>query len=173
MTLHEEPPSPSQRKRLFEDALASYEYRFAQREDAPALAFLFEKACIDSGFPSRGIRYSVPKATRWIERVLFDHSCPHLVAVHEDVIIGSMSYALDDTFCEEPVGVMHMLYVEPEHRHTAVARVLVALCVDAAKGEGAIAFHAPIAAEVREGSLVNLFAKGGFAPIGVIMGRSL
>ena len=175
MTLQEPTPSRSQppRKQLVLDALDLYRYRFASADDAPALAFLFEEAFNDSGFPSRGIRYSVPKAGDWLTRVLANRSCPHLVAVHDDEIVGAISYALDETFCVDPVAVMHMLYIRPAHRRSAVGRVLVGLCVDAARDEGAVAFHAPIAAEVRERSLVNLFAHGGFEPIGTIMGRSL
>ena len=98
---------------------------------------------------------------------------PHLVALKDGKIVGAMSYYLDDTFCETPVALMHMLYIKPAYRDFALGRTLVGLLVDAAKNDGAVAFHAPIAAQVREHSLVNLFAHGGFEPIGTIMGRAL
>ena len=56
----------------------------------------------------------------------------------------------------------------------AIAMVLVALVVDMAAKDGACAFHAPIASEMRAAqSLVNLFKHEGFAPVGCIMGRRL
>ena len=173
MTLSEDHPSRSPRERLVADAVENFEYRFAARDEAPALAFLFEEAFIDSGFASRGIKYSVPKAEAWLRRVIIDGSCPHLVALKNDEIIGAISYALDETFCVEPVAVMHMLYIKPPYRRSAIGKVLIALCVDAARNDKAVAFHAPIAAQVREASLVNLFGHVGFEPIGTIMGRSL
>ena len=173
MTLPQDHPLRSPRERLTLDAVESYTYRFASRDEANALALLFEKAFIDSGFSSRGIKYSIEKAEAWLRDAISRGSCPHLVALKDDAIVGAISYALDETFCVKPVAIMHMLYVEPEHRRTAVSKVLVALCVDAARNDGAIAFHAPIAAEVREGSLINLFKHVGFEPIGTIMGRSL
>ena len=173
MTLQEKTPSKSPLERLVLEAVETFTYRFADRDEAPALAFLFEEAFIDSGFPSRGIRYSVPKAEAWLRRVIIDGSCPHLVALKDDEIVGAISYALDETFCVKPVAIMHMLYIKPPYRRSAIGRVLVGLCADAAKADGAVAFHAPIAAQVREQSLINLFAHGGFAPIGTILGRAL
>ena len=173
MTSPEDHPSRSPRERLALDAVDNYQYRFAMRDEANELALLFEQAFIDSGFGSRGIKYSVAKAEAWLRRVIINGSCPHLIALKDDEIVGAISYAMDETFCVEPVAVMHMLYVKPAHRRTAVGKVLVALCVDAARNDKAVAFHAPIAAEVREQSLVNLFAHVGFEPIGTIMGRSL
>jgi GNAT superfamily N-acetyltransferase len=173
MTSPEDHPSKSPRERLALDAIDNYVYRFASRDEANELALLFEKAFIDSGFGSRGIRYSAAKAEAWLRDAIMRGSCPHLVALKDDAIVGAISYALDETFCEKPVAVMHMLYVEPAHRRTAVGKVLVALCADAARNDGAVAFHAPIAAQVREQSLVNLFGHAGFEPIGTIVGRSL
>ena len=173
MTSPEELPSRSPRERLVTAAVDNYDYRFASRDEANELALLFEKAFIDSGFPSRGIEYSVAKTEAWLRDQIARGSCPHLIALKDDAIIGAISYALDETFCKEPLAIMHMLYIEPAHRRSAVGAVLVSLCVDAARNDGAVAFHAPIAAEVREGSLINLFTHAGFAPIGTIMGRSL
>ena len=173
MTSPENSPSRSPHERLTLEAINGYEYRFASRDEANELAFLFEQACIESGFPSRGIVYSVGKAEAWLRRVILQGSCPHLVALKDNEIVGAISYAMDETFCVQPVAVMHMLYIKPAHRRSAVSKVLTALCVDAARNDGAVAFHAPIAAEVKERSLVNLFAHLGFEPIGTIMGRAL
>jgi GNAT superfamily N-acetyltransferase len=70
--------------------------------------------------------------------------------------------------------VLGTLYVVPGHRRSAVGRVLVAVATEMAEGDGACAFHAPLASGMEEmKSLINLFAKAGFVPIGTILGRSL
>ena len=173
MTLQEETPSRSPRERLVADATDNYEYRFASRSEANEIALLFERFFNESGYPSRGIRYSVGKAEAWLERVITQGSCPHLVAIRDDTIVGVISYSMDETFCLDPVAVLHMFYVAPEHRRSAVSMVLVALCVDAARNDGAVAFHAPLASEVKGASAINLFTNAGFENIGAIMGRGL
>ena len=165
--------TPSPLERLVQEAVEGIEYRTAGPEDAAELALLFEMAFNESGFPSRRIRYSIGRAEAWIEGAVRKGFCPHLMAVREGELIGAMSYSLDSTFCVEPVGIMQMLYIKRPYRRSAIGRVLVGLTTEMAKSDGACAFHAPIAAEVNERSLANLFAHGGFTPIGVIMGRSL
>ena len=68
MTLPDASPSLSLRERLFNAALTDVDYRLATRDDAHELALLFEMAFNESGFPSRGIRYSVPKAEAWLRQ---------------------------------------------------------------------------------------------------------
>lgn len=160
-------------ERLALAAVENYEYRFAMRDDAETLALLFETFFNEAHYQDRGIRYSTSKAEAWLRGVIVRGSCPHLAALKDGEIIGAISYSLDETFCVEPVAVLHMFYVLPAHRQTAVGRVLLGLCADAAKTDGAVAFHAPLASGVKERSLVNLFAHGGFAPIGTIVGRAL
>jgi L-amino acid N-acyltransferase YncA len=173
MTSPENSPSRSPRERLTLEAVDNYEYRFASRSEASEIELLFERFFAESGYPSRGIKYSLGKAEAWLERVIAQGSCPHLVAIKDDAIVGVISYSLDETFCVEPVAVLHMFYVAPEHRRSAVSMVLVALCVDAARNDGAAAFHAPLASEVKGASAINLFTNMGFENIGAIMGRSL
>ena len=172
MTSPESLPSLSPRSRLFQQALDQVGYRLAESQDAAEIARLFQTFFDEAHYQDRGIVYDLDRATAWIEGVVQLGSCPHLVAVRNGAIIGAVSYSLDGTFCLAPVAVMHMIYVLKEHRRSAIGRVLVALATDLAKGDGACAFHAPIASEMSEQqSLVNLFGHGGFEPIGVIMGR--
>ena len=151
MTLQEETPSRSPRERLVTPTRPTTTNTVSPHADeANEIALLFERFFAESGYPSRGIKYSVGKAEAWLERVqITQGSCPHLVAIRDDRIVGVISYSLDETFCIDPVAVLHMFYVAPEHRRSAVSMVLVALCVDAARNDGAVAFHAPLASEVR------------------------
>src|SRR5580765_6092038 len=174
MTLPESSPSLSPRKRLFKQALDRLDYRVAVGDDAPEIARLFKTFFDEAHYQDRGIVYDLDRATAWIADVVRRGSCPHLVAVYAGRIVGAISYSLDDTFCVEPVAVLHMLYVLKDHRKSAIGRVLLALATELAKGDGACAFHAPIASEMDEQpSLVNLFGRGGFKPIGLILGRRL
>jgi len=166
--------SLSPRKRLFAEAVNTVDYRVALPGDAPEIARLFETFFNEAHYKDRGIVYALDRATAWIEGVIRDNSCPHIAALHDGAIVGAISYSLDDTFCVEPVAVLHMLYVLKDHRKSAIGRVLLALATELAKGDGACAFHAPIASEMDEQpSLVNLFGRGGFKPIGLILGRRL
>src|SRR4029077_11936336 len=174
MTLPESSLSLSTRKRLFQQALERVEYRVATPEDALEIARLFQIFFSEAHYQDRGIVYDLDKAAAWIEGVVRNDSCPHIVVVHDGVIVGAPSYPLDGTFCVEPVAVMHMIYVLKAFRRSAIGRVLVALATNLAKEDGACAFHAPIAGEMDEQqSLINLFGRGGFTPIGLILGRRL
>lgn len=174
MTLSESSLSPSPRKRLFQQALDRLDYRVAVRDDAPEIARLFKTFFDEAHYQDRGIVYDLDRATAWIAGVTHSGACPHIVALCDDAIVGAVSYSLDDTFCAEPVAVMHMLYALKAHRRSAIGRVLIALATEMAKGDGACAFHAPIASEMDEQqSLINLFGRGGFKPIGLILGRRL
>jgi L-amino acid N-acyltransferase YncA len=174
MTLQESIPFLSPRRRLFNQALNRVDYRVATNGDAPEIARLFQTFFNEAHYQDRGIVYALDKATNWIEGVVRDGSCPHIVALHGGVIVGAVSYSLDGTFCVEPVAVMHMVYVLKAFRRSAIGRVLIALATDLAKGDGACAFHAPIASGMDEQrSLINLFGHAGFTPVGLILGRRL
>jgi L-amino acid N-acyltransferase YncA len=174
MTFNELYPRPSPRERLIKAALDGFDFRLATPEDVPELGALFEVFFEEAGYKDRGIVYSRPRSETWLEHVISLGRVPHIVALQDGKIVGVCSYDLDGTFCVEPVAVMHTIFVVKEHRHSALGRVLIGLATDMAKGDGACAFHAPIASGmVEQASLVNLFAKGGFGPIGVILGRSL
>jgi GNAT superfamily N-acetyltransferase len=163
------------RASLIRGTLDSTEFRLATIDDAAELAQLFATSFSESNYRERGIVYSVPRARAWLEGVISTGSCPHLVAIVEDRIVGAISYALDDTFCEKPVAVLHMFYALKEHRRSAIGRVLAALVCESAAQDGAVAFHAPLASSglPEMATIRNLFAHAGFEPIGVIMGRKL
>ena len=164
----------SPRERLFKQALDDFDYRVAIADDAADIARLFETFFDEAHYQDRGIAYDRGKAAAWIEEAIYRGTVPHIVASRGNEIIGAVSYSLDGTFCVEPVAVLHMIYVLKAHRRSAVGRTLVMFAVDMAKGDGACAFHAPLASEMEEQrSLINLFGRGGSKPIGVIVGRSL
>jgi L-amino acid N-acyltransferase YncA len=173
MTLSDPNPSPSP-PRLFKTALDGVDYRMATAEDAPAIAHVYDLFFHETGYPARGIVFSLERTTSWIEGTLRRGVFPHLLAICNGQIIGVFSYQLDDMFCVQPVAVLQVVYVLEAYRSQGIARMLIKLCVDLAKNDGACAFHAPIASEmIQESALVRIFAENGFGRIGLIVGRSL
>jgi len=163
------------RHKALEKTLLDVVIEPALMSDVDELNTLFETFFNEAGYHRRGIVYSRRHAGEWLARVIEFGITPHLVARLHGKIIGAISYDLDNTFCEKPVAVLHIVYVLPEHRRGAIGRMLVGLACETAKHEdGACAFHAPIASGMEEVvSLQNLFTKAGFEPIGFIMGRGL
>jgi GNAT superfamily N-acetyltransferase len=165
------------RHKLVNQTLENIDFGLALPSDAGELARLHAQFFGEARYKDRGIVYSESKAEAWLGDVIQYGSCPHIIARtpgYQGEIVGVISYTLDDTFCEEPVAVLHTFYVVPKHRRSAIGRVLVALVTEMAEGDGACAFHAPLASGMVEtGSLINLFTRAGFTEIGTIMGRSL
>jgi len=164
------------RHNLIEDTLGTVEFSLAAVADATPLAGLFAVFFDEAGYKDRAIVFSRDKAEAWLQRVIVNASCPHIIARDREtgMLVGVTSYSLDDSFCVDPVAVLHTLYVVPGHRRSAIGRVLVGLATEMAKGDGAVAFHAPLASGMGEmKTLVNLFRRAGFDEIGTIMGRKL
>ena len=154
--------------------IADTEFDLALIDDVPELVDVFEAFVNATGYPKRGIVFDRDKAREWLERVIPLSIVPHLLAKQDGKIVGLISYGLDEHFCEKPIAVMHTIWVAPELRHSVIGRTLVALAGEMAIGDGACAFHAPIASELVEvPTLKNLFKHAGFSEIGFIMGRSL
>jgi len=69
---------------------------------------------------------------------------------------------------------MGTFFVRKAHRRSAVPAVLLELGIDAARNDGACAFHAPITSETMSSrALENSFKRLGFNTIGTMMGRAL
>jgi L-amino acid N-acyltransferase YncA len=167
-------PATPARAALVMAVLDRTDFRVATKDDASELAALFAVFFEEARYRDRGIVYSRERALRWLEGVLANGKCPHVVATVDNKIVGACSYSFDDTFCVEPVAVLHTVYVLREHRRSVIGRMLVVLACDMAKNDGAVAFHAPLASGMVESvTLANLFVHAGFDEIGKIMGRRL
>jgi L-amino acid N-acyltransferase YncA len=163
------------RKRAVSETLVDVRIEPATLKDVDELNDLFESFFRESDYHGRNIVYSRQNAGEWLARVIEFGIVPHLLARLRDRIIGVVSYDIDGSFSEKPVAVLHTIYVVPEHRRSAIGRMLVGLAADTAKNvDNACAFHAPVASGMTDvTSLQNLFVKAGFLPIGFIMGRGL
>lgn len=166
------------RHRLIQQTLDGYIFSLASPADADEIIDLFHQYFDDeAGYRKRGVVFAADKAKPKLERAIDLGIYPHIIARtpgYDGKIVGVISYSLDASFCVDPIAVMDMLYVVPGYRRSAIGKVLLEVAVDMAKGDGAVAFHAPIASEiVRWQSIVNLFKNAGFGEIGVIMGKGL
>jgi L-amino acid N-acyltransferase YncA len=165
---------PLQHK-LVRETLDGIDFGLASPVDADELAGLYRQFFDEARYQDRGVVFDLDKVLAGLgEKSLFDRY-PHIVArTHGDEIVGFVSYSLDSAFSVAPIAVMDVIYVVPERRRSALGRVLVALVLETAIGDGACAFHAPVASGTEASkSLLNLFKHAGFIEIGVIVGRSL
>lgn len=145
-------------------------FDIATEKDVVELTYLFQEFFRESDYADKGIAYSPNNAALWLRRVITSGSFPHITARCDDKIVGVISWSMDNSFCEEPVAVLHTLYVKTRFRKSIIGRMLVSLALDVSKSEGACAFSAPIASGMGETkSLTNMLRKAGFRLSGVIM----
>lgn len=149
-------------------------FRMANVDDVSALVELYTNF-FDEAVYKDHVTFDPMRVYKHLN-VMIEHGLkPHILAFDRDAkLVGFISYTLDDYFSVAPVAVMGEFYVIPERRHSALGRALLALVIDMAKGDGACAFHAPVASGIKHSrSLGNLLTKGGFEQIGFIMRRGL
>lgn len=163
-------PNPDVKARPRAKLPEGCEIDLATVSDVVRLAYLFKDFFGESDYAKQGITYSPNRAAGWLKRAIETGTFPHIVARMGDRIIGVISWSMDDSFCEEPIAVLHTIYVRPEYRRSVIGRALLALAMDVARSEGACAFSAPITSGMKEmRGLQNMLAKAGFAPSGVVM----
>lgn len=157
--------------------MAGVDFAVASPADADELAILYQRFFDEARYQDRGIVYAPEKVYDKLKNAILLQRYPHVIARtrgYDGQIVGFISYSLDDAFCAAPVAVMDNFYVVPEHRRSAIGRVMVAIVTDMAIGDGACAFHAPVASGTGAAkSLLNLFRHAGFSEIGMIVGRGL
>ncbi len=147
------------------------DFDLATARDVVALTYLYKEFFAESNYAEKGIAYSPNRAATWLKAVITSGTFPHIVARVGDKIVGVISWSMDHSFSEEPIAVMHTLYVRPKYRRSAIGRLLVSMSLDIAKNEGACAYSAPISSGVKSG-IENMFKKAGFAQSGAIMTRA-
>jgi hypothetical protein len=158
---------------LAERAAPAGDFTLAKVTDAFELSALFGEFFAESDYSKNNIRYSQQNAMAWLLKVLGNGSFPHIIARVDNKIVGVISWSMDQSFCEEPVAVLHTIYVKKPYRKSIMGRMLVSLALDLAQYEGACSFSAPIASGMKEmKSLANMFTKAGFKQSGVILTKA-
>lgn len=148
-------------------------FRFATTDDIPGLMTLYRRFYAEAIYKDY-LEFDDARVEGTITGEIAADTRPHILAFAEEEIVGFISYAFDHSFSKKPCLILLEFYVIPEFRRSAVGRGLLAMVILEGQAAGAGAFHAPIASGVKEvRSLVNMFAKAGFEPFGIMMRRKL
>lgn len=147
-------------------------FDLATEKDVVELTYLFKDFFAESDYADKGIAYSPNNAAIWLRRVITSGAFPHVIARNDGKIVGVISWSMDNSFCEEPIAVLHTIFVRKEFRRSVIGRHLLTFALDIAQSEGACCFTAPISSGMTEmKSLANMLFKAGFSASGVIMTR--
>jgi len=142
-------------------------------EDIPDLVRLFQTFFRESHYQPT-LKFSAEVATKYLQRAIGSGFSPHIIALHDGMIVGVISYHFDESFSEAPLAVMDEIYALPAYRQSPVGRALVHAAMDLAKSEGAACIHIPLTSgHEAMPTLVNLFKKFGAEVIGVVMRKVL
>jgi GNAT superfamily N-acetyltransferase len=165
-------------KLLYEAALDRYTFRIARPGDEDGIVDLWPEHWAEAHYPDRGIEPDEHRYYEWVKATIEMGVHPRILAIDnregQSDIVGFFAYSLDRNFSVRPVAVMGTFFVRKAHRRSAVPAVLLELGIDAARGDGACAFHAPITSETMSSrALENSFRRLGFSTIGTMMGRAL
>jgi ribosomal protein S18 acetylase RimI-like enzyme len=155
-------------KPLLAQAVDLYDFRPATPEDIPAMVEMYREFFDESYWPGRGMVYDPDRTRKWVTGAINRGDIPHILAVFKQTgeIAGSVCYMLNHTFTTEPFAELNKIYVRPRWRRSAVGRVLMVLCLEIARADGAVSFNAGVAAGMEtSASLTNLLTKLGFAPV--------
>ena len=144
------------------DTLEVITFRPAQSSDADSMVALFQRFFAESTLPSYGLRYDPRRMYEWLCRVLDNWDVTHIIAVDKETqkVVGSIAYALRQTYTEQPMAEMDKFYVLPEWRNSAIGHILLTMAMEIAKDEGAAIFRAGLSSGISSGQ--NLFRKHGF-----------
>lgn len=148
-------------------------FTLATEDDVAELAAVVQRFYEESAYKTYA-EFDLTKAEDYGYAMIERGIVPHIIARIDNQIVGFISYSLDQSGWVRPIAILQMIYVMPEHRKSALGRALLMLAVDMAAGDGACAFHAPVASGTGSvGTLKNLFSKHGFETCGYMMRRSL
>lgn len=161
-------------KYLYEAALDRYTFRLAVPGDEYGIVALWPEHWAEAHYPDRGIEPDENRYYDWVKATIEAGVHPRILALDGDKVVGFFAYSLDRNFSVRPVAVMGTFFVRKSHRRSAVPAILFELGIDAARNDGACAFHAPITSETMSSrALENSFKRLGFNTIGTMMGRAL
>jgi len=136
------------------------------------------EALFNAGRYSTDLTFDRERGLGYLRQAIGSGFAVYLLAVDSTTkqVIGFGSYHLDQSFTTRPVAHLDELFVLEEfHRtHAHVGRILIAMMLSMAQGDGAAMLHFPITSgHAAARSLVNLLEKFGAEPVGLIMRRML
>lgn len=147
--------------------------RLATVDDIDNLVLLFATFFRESHYQP-ALEFDPTICAKYLRAAIGSGFSPHIIALHDDQIVGVISYHIDSSFAAKPLAVMDEVYALEEYRSTPVGRALVATALDLAKGDGAVCIHIPLTSGHKSmPSLINLFKKFGAEEIGVVLRKVL
>lgn len=149
------------------------ELRLATVDDIDGLVLLFATFFRESHYQPH-LQFDPVVCAKYLRAAIGSGFSPHIIALHQDAIVGVISYHFDGSFTPQRLAVMDEVYALEEYRGTPVGRALVATALDLAKNDGAACIHIPLTSGHKAmPSLINLFKKFGAEEIGVVMRKVL
>jgi hypothetical protein len=149
------------------------EFRLASPADVPQLARVLRDYMNTTDW-AQFMTFDLERTVKHLNHEIASGETVYLLALQGPVIVGLASYSILHHFTTEPIALFQEIWVREDYHHSAVGRILVALATDLAKGDGAVAIHAPMASGLPAArSLKNLFFKGGYHEFGYMMRRRL
>jgi GNAT superfamily N-acetyltransferase len=156
-----------------QSAYPAIELRLASVNDVDDLVVLFATFFRESHYQP-ALQFDPAICAKYLRAAIGSGFSPHIVATHDNKIVGVISYHIDSSFSAQPLAVMDEVYALKEYRGTPVGRALVATALDLAKHDGATCIHIPLTSgHEAMPSLINLFRKFGAEVIGVVMRKVL
>lgn len=152
-------------KKLLAQAVDAYEFRPAEPGDVDAIVDLYDDFFHESELPRRGLEYAPKRMWPWVFNGIVSGAIPHLLALEKASgrLVGSICYTMDHNFTERPFADLNKFYVRQRWRRSPVGRILLTLCLEIARADGAVLFNAGISSGMKEtDSFKNLLLKLGF-----------
>ena len=147
--------------------------RLATVDDVDQLVLLFATFFRESHYRPH-LQFDPSVCAKYLRTAIGSGFAPHIIAVHDDKIVGVISYHIDESFSAKPLIVMDEVYALDEYRGTGIGRALVGACLDLAKNDGGVCIHIPLTSGHESmPTLINLFKKFGAEQIGVVMRKVL
>jgi GNAT superfamily N-acetyltransferase len=142
--------------------LENLDFRLAGPEDVDGLVAFYMQYFGFSVFPDYGLTLDPERLKAWVTRVVASGYKPHIIAVDKvsGRIVGALDYNLDSGLFDHPIAEMDKFFVLPQWRLSGAGRVLLALAMETAKGDGAVVFRGDTFSGIGIGR--NLFLRQGF-----------
>jgi GNAT superfamily N-acetyltransferase len=169
----EQPLSVSRQRKLARAALPDgLDLRMAELSDIPQLVDLARRFFAESQYPNLGIVFSRLAYERYLIHVLTNNISPHIIALVNGELVGVISWVQDFSYSDDPIATMTMFYVSPDHRKSALGRLLCETAEETAVRTGCCAIFMPVNSGTGSTiSMCNMFSRRGFISSGVIMSK--
>jgi GNAT superfamily N-acetyltransferase len=149
---------------LLAQAVDAYEFRPAVPGDIGDMVQMYHEFFDESALPKRGLEWDGKRAWATIFNGITTGRQPFLIAIEKSSgkLAGAISYTLNHAYTAQPFADLGQFFVRPKWRRTVVAKVLLTLCLEIARADGAVMFNAGISSGIDPSPLNSMLRKMGF-----------